>query len=80
MRYVIFGTETCPFCVKARELLEASDQDTKVVNFEEDQKQVLQEIKEAYNWPTVPMIFEVGDDKSITFVGGYTDLVEYLAT
>ena len=78
MRYVMFGTKACPFCVKAKELLEETQQDVRVVNFEEDQQQVLQEIKEAHNWPTVPMIFKVDDDRLITFIGGYTDLQKHL--
>jgi glutaredoxin len=79
MRYVVFATKTCPFCIKAKELIEANEKEIRVVNFEEDQMSVLQEIKEAHNWPTVPMIFKVDDDRSITFIGGYTDLIEYLA-
>ena len=50
----------------------------KVVNFEPDQQQVLQEIKDAYQWPTVPMIFRINDDKKVDFIGGYTDLCETL--
>ena len=39
---------------------------------------ILQEIKEAYNWPTVPMIFQVRDNTSINFIGGFTDLEKHL--
>tara|TARA_R100001082_G_scaffold74992_1_gene43356 strand:- start:835 stop:1080 length:246 start_codon:yes stop_codon:yes gene_type:complete len=77
MRYVLFAKESCPFCVKAEHLLQKQEKEYKLVNFEKDQESVLQEIKEAYKWPTVPMIFKVGDDKLITFVGGYTDLIEH---
>jgi glutaredoxin len=74
VRYIVFAKETCPFCVKAAELLEERKQNFKVVNFEESQTKVLEEIKEAYRWETVPMIFEVSDENQIKFVGGYTDL------
>ena len=75
MKYVLFIKESCPFCVKAKEVLEQSGAELKIVNFEEDQVGILQEIKEAYNWPTVPMIFEAGE--KINFIGGYTDLVKH---
>ena len=76
MKYVLYATEACPFCVKARELLEREGKEFKVVNFEENHQSILQDIKEAYGWSTVPMIFEVGD--SINLVGGYTDLIKHL--
>jgi|TARA_R110002110_G_scaffold55804_1_gene159114 glutaredoxin len=78
MKYVLFIKESCPFCVKAKEVLEQSGAELKIVNFEEDQVGILQEIKEAYNWPTVPMIFQVRDNTSINFIGGFTDLEKHL--
>tara|TARA_B100000287_G_C20329977_1_gene661307 strand:+ start:353 stop:592 length:240 start_codon:yes stop_codon:yes gene_type:complete len=77
MRYVLFMKEECPYCVKARQLLEEKDQNFKIVSFEPDQESVLTEIKDAYDWPTVPMIFQIDDDKKINFIGGYSDLVEH---
>lgn len=74
MRYVVFAKETCPYCVKAIELLEDKEQNFKIVNFEQDQTNILEDIKEAYQWKTVPMIFKVSDDTTIKFIGGYTDL------
>ena len=37
----------------------------------------MQEVKSKHKWQTVPMVFEVtgGQEK---FIGGYTDLREYL--
>ena len=78
MRYVVFAKETCPYCVKAVELLEDKEQNFKIVNFEEDQTKILEDIKEAYQWKTVPMVFEISDNAAIKFVGGYTDLVAAL--
>ena len=78
MRYVVFSKESCPFCQQAIELLQSTSNSVKIVNFEEDQVNILQEIKDAYEWTTVPMVFEVNDNAQIKFVGGYTDLVEHL--
>ena len=37
---------------------------------------LLEQMKTAYQWETVPMVFE-RQDNDIKFIGGYTDLVEY---
>jgi glutaredoxin len=77
MRYILFIKEECPFCRKAMEFLEKKELSYSVVNFLPGQQTVLKEIKEAYNWPTVPMVFErQGSD--IKFIGGFTDLEKWL--
>ena len=74
MKFILFIKESCPFCIKAQNLLEERGLDFSVVNFEPDTTRVLQEIKSAYDWQTVPMVFE-RDREMIRFIGGYTDLV-----
>jgi len=78
MRYVLFIKDSCPYCVKAKELLEEKQYNFKLVSFDPDQENILKEIKEAYKWPTVPMVFQVLDSTQIKFIGGYTDLVKYV--
>jgi glutaredoxin len=76
MRYILFTKKSCPFCTKAVDFLEQTKADYSEVVFDQDQEQkVLQEIKDAYEWSTVPMIFS-REGNSIKFIGGYTDLVE----
>ena len=77
MRYILFSRDSCPFCSKAEELLIKNKMKFDVINFEESQRDVLEKIKEAHQWKTVPMVFAREGNK-IDFVGGYTDLVEYL--
>jgi len=78
MKYVVFSKSSCPFCQKAEELLAGSDLDYRIIHFEDSQKQVLQEIKLAFDWPTVPMIFEVSKYAKINFIGGCSDLEVHL--
>jgi len=78
MKYVVFSKPNCPFCIKTEEVLSGKEKNFKVVNFEEDQQGILQEIKEAYNWDTVPIIFRIYETTEIELIGGYTDLVESL--
>ena len=78
MRFILFIKEQCPFCVTAQELLTSRNFDFKTVSFESDQTETLNEIKEAYNWPTVPMIF-LRDGNNIEFIGGCTDLEKRLS-
>ena len=76
MNYIIFCKPTCPFCIKAVKILEEREETFKVVDFSEEQAQVLAEIKGAMNWPTVPMVFH-RNGPAIRFIGGYTDLVKH---
>ena len=78
MRYVLFTTKTCSYCLDAQELLEKNEKKFNVINFEQDQLQVLQEVKAAYDWPTVPMVFKIDDNGSIVLIGGFTDLQSHL--
>ncbi len=77
MKYVLFIKEGCPYCHMASELLEEKGASYKTVVFEEEQEHVLTEIKNVYEWKTVPMVFYKNGNLT-NFIGGYTDLVELL--
>lgn len=77
MKYVLFIKQSCPFCTKAQKLLKEQEKNFEIVDFEGEHQRVLQDVKQAFDWPTVPMIFKIED--KIDFIGGYTDLVKYLA-
>ena len=76
-RFIVYGTKKCEFCAMARELLEEQNIAFDVINFDSRPK-ILKEIKQVYDWKTVPMIFEKLEDSSFKLVGGYTDLLNYL--
>jgi glutaredoxin len=78
MKYVLFGKPTCPFCVKAGNLLEERNLTYHMVNFEEDQAETLKVVKTAWGWETVPMVFYVNDSGDIKFLGGFDDLERHL--
>ena len=78
-KYVLYVKSTCPFCIKAQELLNICDKEDRTVNL--DANPVLFEsMKQAWDWKTVPMVFEFsGNEPSNTkFIGGYTDLKSVL--
>ena len=77
MNYIVFCKPQCPFCVQAVNLLEHEDKSFKVINFNDEQQNVLQEVKEALNWPTVPIVFR-REGPILEFIGGYTDLVKHI--
>ena len=70
-------TKKCPFCIKAKEQLKAKNISFDVISFDKRPK-ILKEIKEIYDWKTVPMVFERLDNNTYRLVGGYTDLLNYL--
>jgi glutaredoxin len=45
----------------------------------DEQPKLLNEIQSTYNWRTVPLVVEITEGQE-KFIGGYTDLVEYLET
>ena len=77
MRYIIFMKNDCPYCVDAIELLKSKDLNYNSIVFNEGQDSILSEVKDAYQWKTVPIIVSREDD-NIKLIGGYTDLVEHL--
>lgn len=64
----IYSTKTCPFCRKAKDLMEKEGVSYTEVDVTEDVDTRLK-ISEISGYRTVPQIFV--DDK---FIGGYTDV------
>ena len=77
MRYILITREGCPYCSMAVELLKEAKLEHNVVNFQRNQSDLLNEVKEAHDWKTVPMVF-MREGNKIEFLGGYTDLKNYL--
>ena len=68
----IYGTKTCSYCTRAKDLCTVNNLPFIEINISENEeaKQMLFE----NNYKTVPQIW---DDKH--YVGGYTDLVQYVS-
>ena len=77
MNYIIFCKPQCPFCIQATKLLEDRGKNFKVVNFNDDQQDVLDEVKDVLDWPTVPIVF-YRKGNMLEFVGGYMELVKQI--
>ncbi|KAL4501557.1 hypothetical protein ABPG72_018608 [Tetrahymena utriculariae] len=63
----IFGTNTCPYCVNAKNMFQDMGAQFEFINTR-DNPQKRDELSKQYNWDTIPMIFVDGK-----FYGGYTD-------
>ena len=75
-KYILYVKASCPFFVEAEKLLSDKKEKCIIVPFD-DQLEALEHMKWAYSHETVPMVFEK-DENNIVFIGGYTDLLEYL--
>jgi len=73
-KYILYVHEDCPFCQKASSLLEEKSKNFSTLKLKRRPK-VLAELKEIYNWKTVPMVF-YRQGGNIEFVGGFTDLLD----
>ena len=75
-KYILYVKDSCSFCTKAKELLNIYELSYEVIALDADPK-AFDEMKSAWKWETVPMIFEYeGIDPigTVEFIGGYTDL------
>lgn len=77
-RFIIIGRSTCPFCVKAVDYCDAKGAKSKFLDYA-DTPDILQEYKDFYKHPTVPIILANNLETGyIKMVGGFSDLLEYL--
>jgi len=74
--FYLYTSPQCNFCDKAKQLLEKKGLKFIVMELSREHDTLIR-LKEEMEWNTVPMVFEMeGRDKK--FIGGYTDLLEYL--
>jgi len=73
-KYILYLKKECPFCVRAENFLALKEINYKPVYFDQNIK-ILEELKDAYGWTTVPMVFHK-EENQYTFIGGYTDLLK----
>jgi glutaredoxin len=75
-RYHMIVKESCPYCQKAKELL-----DVKGLCYSTDpmdeKPELLLEIQKESGFNTVPMIWEIGHGGARKFIGGYAELLQY---
>ena len=76
-KYILYVKDQCPFCVKAKNMLEMREIGYKAISLDQNLK-ILEEIKDAYDWNTVPMVFKHSDENCYELVGGFTDLRDHL--
>jgi glutaredoxin len=69
----IFGSNTCTYCAKAKQLCSEKVLPYRYMNIDEDEDAFNQLIGRIKTWKTVPQIF-IGP----IHIGGYDDLVKYL--
>ena len=77
MKYIIFIKPECPYCIKTIDLLKSKKKKYKAIKFKAGQEETLREVKEAYGWQTVPIVFLWRKD-SLILIGGYTELSEHI--
>lgn len=71
---LIYGTATCPYCVRAKQLLEAKGLVYTEIRVDQDDA-AREEMMSLSGRRTVPQIF-INDEH----IGGYDDLCEYFKT
>jgi glutaredoxin len=75
--YVVWVKTHCPWCTKATELLTQKALSHTVFAMD-NCPEILVAAKKNFDWETVPIVLEVTSDGAYKFIGGYTNLEEYL--
>lgn len=78
--YILYIKSTCPFCIKAQELLSIYEKKYHVIKLD-DTPEVHKKLKDVWGWPTVPIVFRAYKKnglKTAELIGGYTDLKSVL--
>lgn len=75
-KFIVYGATYCPYCHKARELLESVEMDFEYVDVAYNQE--AEAMLMALDLRTIPQIFSVVDDAEPLLIGGYEDLVPVL--
>jgi glutaredoxin len=75
--FFMWGKRNCPYCQKAQQLF-LEKQLPHLVYFLDEDPVLLKEVKNNFNWKTVPLILEQKGNGSSNFIGGYDDFVKYL--
>ena len=73
-RYYIWGRKSCPYCIRACEVLYENNKLYDFFDHDGDEK-VIDRLKDFYQHYTVPIIVENDTVSGLTkFVGGFDDL------
>lgn len=76
-KYHLVIQEHCPYCAKAQTLLNEKGRAYTLDSIQLEDEGLLLEMKKKWNHSTVPMIWEIDQLGKRTFIGGYTELVQY---
>jgi glutaredoxin len=78
----LFGHSDCQYCHRAKELLYNTSFeycDLYTVYGQDNWKQVFEDYKDLIgSHKTIPLVFEINGDGSMTFIGGFHELKNYL--
>ena len=75
--YEIYAWTECPYCAKAKELLISKNKQFIFCCIDQSDD-LLNYLKNKYDWNTVPMIIEKDTDRNDwNFIGGYSDLCAF---
>lgn len=79
MNFTIYGKPTCGYCTKAKQLLDGHNRSYTYLEVGGQVTKEQLEVLVGEPVKTVPQIF-VSDDGISRYIGGYTELVEYIKT
>lgn len=72
--YLVYGRSSCPYCIESTQLLDFAGLDYDFFDLEDD-REFLEEAKQFYKHPTVPIVLKIeGETGRVRLIGGCDDL------
>ena len=75
MFYKLYIRESCPYCQRAVHFLVKNKIQHMLII--DDNDRLIEEAKNNYQWPTVPIVLEVDEKENELLIGGYTEMRKY---
>jgi glutaredoxin len=76
-KYHLVIQESCSYCQQAVVLLDQKGKLYTLDTMDDEEPKLLVEIKKKWNHSTTPLIWEIDQLGRRTFIGGYSELVQY---
>ena len=76
MYFLLFTKKDCPYCMEAVDILMRAQRS--YVLHEMDERDKLDECKEAHGWPTFPIVY-ISNGQKRRLIGGCAELKQFIA-
>lgn len=77
-QYIVIGKESCPYCTRAKDLLDSKNIEYTYRDFQQVNSADVAALEKiaGQEFRTVPQIFKYKEGGGLNYIGGYTELAQ----